>query len=283
MESQKFTMLHEIDVLRSTPCIIKVKVLKVWSVKDNNKPNEDFLIDMVFMDESGNQMQSTVFKQDIFRFKRYLNENATLFNPSLGYNASNYKVIDCPNKLVINSSTHVNPCSQFDGPTFGFKFYSFKSVIDKEITLKATIDNNSNLRDVKRNARLTMEVSGISGDSVYVTLWGDYVSQFSKYVVDHFDESHMIILMQFGRVKYHKEKPYVSNSYGSDVTRVFINDSISEIENYKTRLFEFLDFNVDGVFRRPIPVKLMSTLDEEFLMATSVFNICEIYTILQVN
>ncbi|XP_076882710.1 replication protein A 70 kDa DNA-binding subunit A-like [Bidens hawaiensis] len=289
MESQKFTMLHEIDVLRSTPSTIKVKVLKVWSVKDNIKPNEDFLIEMVFMDES-----STVFKQDIFRFKRYLNENATLtiVNPSLGSNASNYKVIDCPNKLVLNSSTHVNPCSQFDGPTFGFKFYSFKSVIDKEIPLKATIDiighvvhvfkdNNSNLRDAKRNARLTMEVSDISGDSVYVTLWGDYVSQFSKYVVDHFDESHMIILMQFGRVKYHKEKPYVSNSYGSDVTRVFLNDSISEIEDYKTCLFEFLEFNVDGVVRRPILVKLMSTLDEEFLMATSFFNICKICTILQ--
>ncbi|XP_076919020.1 uncharacterized protein LOC143579663 [Bidens hawaiensis] len=251
MESQKFTMLHEIDVLRSTPCTIKVKVLKVWSVKDNIKPNEDFLIEMVLMDESGNRMQSTV--------------------------------IDCSNKLVLNSSTHINPCSQFDGHTFGFKFYSFKSVIDKEIPLKATIDiighvvhvfkdNNYNLRGVKRNARLTMEVSDIS---VYVTFWGDYVSQFSKYVVDHFDESHMIILMQFGR------RNRMFNSYGSDVTRVFLNDSISEIEDYKTRLFEFLEFSVDGVVRRPIPVKLMSTLDEEFLMATSFFNICEICTILQ--
>ncbi|XP_076888661.1 replication protein A 70 kDa DNA-binding subunit A-like [Bidens hawaiensis] len=174
---------------------------------------------------------------------------------------------------------------KFDGLTFGFKFYSFKSVIDKEIPLKATIDtighvvhvfkdNNSNMRDVKKSARLTMEVSDISGDSVYVTLWGDYVSQFSKYVVEHFDESHMIILMQF-------EKPYVSNSYGSDVTRVFMNVSISEIEDYRTRLFEFLELNVDGPVRRPIPVTLMSTLDEEFLMVTSFFNICEIFTILQ--
>ncbi|XP_076938471.1 replication protein A 70 kDa DNA-binding subunit A-like [Bidens hawaiensis] len=258
-------MLHEIDVLRSTPSTIK-----------------------------GTRMQSTVFKQDIFRFKRYLNVNATLtiVNPSLGSNASNYKVIDCPNKLVLNSSTHVNPCNQFDGPTFGFKFYSFKSVIHKEIPLKATTDiighvvhvfkdNNSYMRDVKKSARLTMEVSDISGDSVYVTLWGDYVSQFSKYVVEHFDKSHMIILMQFGRVKYHKEKPYVSNSYGSDVTHVFMNDSISEIEDYRTRLFEFLELNVDGPIRRPIHVKLMSTLDEEFLMVTSFFNICEICTLLQ--
>ncbi|XP_076898829.1 uncharacterized protein LOC143552507 [Bidens hawaiensis] len=227
MEVQKFTKLDEIDVLRSTPSIIKVKVLKVWSLKDNNNANEDFRIEMVFMDESGNLMQSTVFRQDIFRFKRYLNENATLtiVNPSLGSNSSNYKVIDCPNKLVLNSSTHVNPCDKFDGPTFGFKLYSFKSVIDKEIPLKATIDiighvvhvfkdNNSNLRDVKK--------------------------------------------MQ--------EKPYVSNSYGSDVTRVFINDSIFEIDDYKSR---------------PIPVKLMSTLDEEFLKATSFYNISEICTILQ--
>ncbi|XP_076934817.1 uncharacterized protein LOC143601245 [Bidens hawaiensis] len=127
-------MLHEIDVLRSTPSTIKIKVLKVWSVNDNNNVDEDFLIIMVLMDESGNRMQSTVLKQDIFCLKRYLNENDTLtvVNPSLGSNGSNYKVIDCPNKLVLNSSTHVNPCNQFEGLMLGFKFYSFKSVIDKE-------------------------------------------------------------------------------------------------------------------------------------------------------
>ncbi|XP_076950181.1 uncharacterized protein LOC143623080 [Bidens hawaiensis] len=126
-----------------------------------------------------------------------------------------------------------------------------------------------------------MEVSNLSGDCVYITIWVEYASQLFKYVVGNFDESHMIILMQFGRIKYHKEKPYVFNSYDSDVTRVFMNDDIFEIEYYKTPLFEFLDFNVDGDVRRPIPVKLMSTLDEEFLKATSFYNIWEICTILQ--
>ncbi|XP_076935212.1 uncharacterized protein LOC143601784 [Bidens hawaiensis] len=70
----------------------------------------------------------------------------------------------------------------------------------------------------------------------------------------------------------------VSNSFGSDVSRVFINDYLFEIDQYKNRLFGLLNGN-DVNIRRPIPVRSLSSLDDEFLK-TSFYNISEICTTL---
>lgn len=50
MEVQTFTMLNEFDVLKT--CTVKVRVLKVWSVKTKRDAGKDFLIEMVLMDAS---------------------------------------------------------------------------------------------------------------------------------------------------------------------------------------------------------------------------------------
>ncbi|XP_076952444.1 replication protein A 70 kDa DNA-binding subunit D-like [Bidens hawaiensis] len=275
IEAQNFTMLNQIDVLKTSTSTLKVRVLRLWSIKDNKNVNEDFLIEMVLMDEEENRIQATVYKQDIYRFKRFLKESSTLtiVNPSVGLNGSNYRIIDCPNKLVFGPNTHVNPCNEFEGCLFGFKMTSFESVIKKEISLKSTIDIighvvhvfKTNVSNVKDKNKRTMELCDLSGNCVYLTLWDHYASELSKYVVDHFDQPHAVIVLQFGRVKYYtgsddKEKVYVSNSF----------DLI---------LFDLLIAN-DVAIRKPIPVKMLSSVDDEFLKATDLFNICDICTII---
>ncbi|XP_076950883.1 uncharacterized protein LOC143624007 [Bidens hawaiensis] len=85
-------MLNEIDVLKTSPSTVKVRVLRVWSINDNKHADDDFLIEMVLMDKYKNQLQATIFK-DIFRFKRFSAENANLIimNHGVGLNGSNYK------------------------------------------------------------------------------------------------------------------------------------------------------------------------------------------------
>ncbi|XP_076945125.1 replication protein A 70 kDa DNA-binding subunit B-like [Bidens hawaiensis] len=275
MEAQTFTMLNEIDVLKTSTSTLKVRVLRLWSIKDNKNVNEDFLIEMILMDEEENRIQATVYKQDIFRFKRFLKESSTLtiVNPSVGLNGSNYRVIDSPNKLVFGPNTHVNPCQEFEGRMFGFKMISFESVIKKQISLNSTIDIighvvhvfKRNVSNVKDKIKRTMEICDLSGNCVYLTLWDHYASELSKYVVDHFDEPHAVIVLQFGRVKYYpgsdgKEKVYVSN---------FLDLILAEM----------LNGNDVGI-RKPIPVKMLYYVDDEFLKATDLFNICDICTII---
>ncbi|XP_076918439.1 uncharacterized protein LOC143578854 [Bidens hawaiensis] len=91
MEAQKFTMLNEIDVLKTSPSTLKVRVLKLWSIKDNKNVNEDFLKEMVLMDEDENRIQATIYKQGIFRFRRFLKESSTLTIVNPSSNASNVK------------------------------------------------------------------------------------------------------------------------------------------------------------------------------------------------
>ncbi|XP_076898785.1 uncharacterized protein LOC143552453 [Bidens hawaiensis] len=124
------------------------------------------------MDEEENRIQAIVYKQDIFRFKRFLKESSTLtiVNPSVGLNGSNYRVIDCPNKLVFGPNTHVNPCQDFEGRMFGFKMTSFESVIKKEISLKSAIDIighvvhvfETNVSNVKDKNKRTMELCDLN-------------------------------------------------------------------------------------------------------------------------
>ncbi|XP_076895081.1 uncharacterized protein LOC143547571 [Bidens hawaiensis] len=147
---------------------------------------------MVLMDENENRIQATVYKQNIFRFKRFLKESSTLtiVNPSVGLNGSNYRVIDCSNKLVLGPNTHVNPCEEFDSRLFGFKMISFASLINKEVFLKSTVDIighvvhvfKSNASNVKDKNKRTMEICDLSGNCVYLTLWDHYASELSKYL-----------------------------------------------------------------------------------------------------
>ncbi|XP_076920597.1 uncharacterized protein LOC143581785 [Bidens hawaiensis] len=141
----------------------------------------------------------------------------------------------------------------------------------------------SNASNVKDKNKRTMEISDLRGNCVYLTLWDHYASELSKYVIKHFDEGQTIIVLQFGRVKYYtssdgKEKVYVSNSFGSNVSRFFINDFLFEIEEYKNSLVDLLNGN-DVSVRKPIPVKILSFVDDEFLRATDFFNIGDICTI----
>ncbi|XP_076954995.1 uncharacterized protein LOC143629668 [Bidens hawaiensis] len=187
METQKFTMLNEIDVLKTSPSTLKVRVIRLWSIKDNKNVNEDFLIEMVLVDE---------------------------------------------NVHIISHVVHV-----------------FKS-------------NASNIKD--KNKR-TMEICDLSGNCVYLTLWDHYASELPKYVVEHFDEGHAIIVLQFGMVKYYtgsdvKEKVYVSNSFGSNFVGFANGNDVSVC--------------------KPIPVKMLSSVDDEFLRAADFFNIGYICTII---
>ncbi|XP_076929357.1 replication protein A 70 kDa DNA-binding subunit B-like [Bidens hawaiensis] len=238
MEAQNLTMLNQIDVLKTSTSTLKVKVLRLWSIKDNKNVNEDFLIEMVLMDEEENRIQATIYKQDIYQFKRFLKESSTL--------------------TIVNPSVDI----------IGHVVHIFKT----------------NVSNVKYKNKRTMELCDLSGNCLYLTLWDHYASELSKYVVDHFDEPHAVIVLQFGRVKYYtgsdgKEKFYVSNSFGSNVSRLFINNYLFEIEEYKSSLAEMLIDN-DVSIRKPIPVKMLSSVDDEFLKATDLFNICDICTII---
>ncbi|XP_076940471.1 uncharacterized protein LOC143609662 [Bidens hawaiensis] len=213
MKTQKFTILNEIDVLKTSPSTLKVKVLRLWSIKDNKNVNEDFLIEMVLMDEdvsiyeSENRIQASVYKQDIFRFKRFLKESSTL--------------------TIVNPSVDI----------IGYVVHVFKS-------------NASNVKD--KNKR-TMKICDLSGNCVYLTLWDHYASELSKYVIEHFDESQAIIVLQFG----------------ISITPVLMVKKECMCRILLDLILLGLLNGNDVSVRKSIPVKMLSSVDEDLRVSLS--------------
>ncbi|KAM0050973.1 putative nucleic acid-binding protein [Helianthus debilis subsp. tardiflorus] len=89
---------------------------------------------------------------------------------------------------------------------------------------------NMGKNQLKERCSLKIKSLGIK---IYVTLWDSYVHQFSDYISQNPGVTRVVLIIQFGKLSWFKDKPYVSNSY--TVTKVFINHDFSEIQEFKTR------------------------------------------------
>ncbi|KAK9060051.1 hypothetical protein SSX86_020755 [Deinandra increscens subsp. villosa] len=111
----------------------------------------------------------------------------------------------------------------------------------------------------------------IMGNNVYLTLWNTYANQMRLYVYGHLDEPFFIVIVQFGRVKFYKGNPYVSNSFGDVVSKIFINSDIHDITEYKKRLNEN-----PSATHRPFGLSMFISPEDDFLIYTDFCNIAEI-------
>ncbi|KAK9053969.1 hypothetical protein SSX86_025044 [Deinandra increscens subsp. villosa] len=263
------TMLNELDISKRDQ-FIKVRILRKWGQPDRKKPDENFSIEMIIMDEQGNRMQANVLKRWFSRFEQYLEENACLLikNPNLGLNNAKYKYSDNVNKVCLGSETYVKKCHDFHGPKHGFFFNSFQSIKAEEVSEFTTIDVIGHIVRFftadKTDNKLTMEIEDLEGNNVYLTLWNTYANQMRLYVSGHLDEKFFIVIVQLGRVKFYKGNPYVSNSFGDVVSKVFINSDIDDINEYKKRLNE----KNPSATHRPFGLSMFISPEDDFLIYT---------------
>ncbi|XP_076954785.1 uncharacterized protein LOC143629377 [Bidens hawaiensis] len=292
MEPTNITMLNQLDVLNSE-CILKVRILRLWRLKDNSKPAQDWSIEMIIQDEIGNRMQAYVRKPCIPKHDVWLAENKSLIvrKASLGANMSTYKYIDCPHKLCFTAETHLSNSYEFEGHLYGLKFVTFDDIKAKNFPQNGTIDvighvtkffNNKNsfLREAQHQNRRTMEFSDLRGNTIYLTLWDDYLKQLTKYVSENPNEEYLIIVLQFARVKYYGENVYVNNSYDNVVSRLLINDYLYEVVEYKRSLLE-VSGEVNVEVKKPVGLSMLLTVKDEFLRKAPFYSISDLCTIIE--
>ncbi|XP_076934860.1 replication protein A 70 kDa DNA-binding subunit A-like, partial [Bidens hawaiensis] len=261
MEAKNFTMFNSLDV-SNNDCLLKVRILRLWRLKDNNKPGEDWSIEMILQDETGHRMQAYVRKPCIPKHDVWLAENRSL--------------------IVRKASL---------GHIYGLSFATFDDIKAKNETQNGTIDvighvskffdnKNSFFREAQHQNRRTMEFADLSGKTIYLTLWDDYLKQLIKYVSDNPNEEYLIIVLQFARVKYYGENVYVQNSYGNQVSRLMINDYLYEVIDYKKRLLE-ISSKVNVEVPKPVGSSKLLTVKDEFLKKYPFYSISDLCTILE--
>ncbi|KAD7477141.1 hypothetical protein E3N88_00277 [Mikania micrantha] len=254
--------------------IIKVRILRKWRQPDRKYPNEDYSIEMILIDEEGNKIQAHVLKKWFFRFENYLNENDCLLikRPSLGINLSKYKFVDNPNKVNFNYQTYVSKCNDFKGQEH--------DVIGHIV--KFFNKDGQSLNEEKNKTRITMQLHDLQGSDVFLTLWDHYANQLFNYMSKHKMDEHILIILQFARVKFFNGNPYVSNSFGSEVSKLFINDEFDDIKKYKKSLMKKAVDDPSSI-QLPFGLSMFCSLQDEFLTNTSFPNIGEICEIIEVG
>ncbi|KAL8245880.1 hypothetical protein R6Q59_007096 [Mikania micrantha] len=116
---------------------------------------------------------------------------------------------------------------------------------------------------------------------IYVTLWDKYEKQFSDYLSKHHDVTTIVIVLQFGRLKWFGAKPCVSNAF-NNVTRLFINDDINEINSFKQSLLERPEKETSSSSRRTTS-SLIYSLRDEFLVNNDFCKVAELLEIMEVK
>ncbi|XP_076895912.1 uncharacterized protein LOC143548703 [Bidens hawaiensis] len=225
----------------------------------------------------GNRMQAYVRKPCIPKHDAWLAENKSLIiqKASLGANMSTYKYIDCRHKLCFTAETHLSNSYEFKGHLYGLKFVTFDDIKAKNFAQNRTIDvighvtkffNNKNsfLREAQHQNRRTMEFCDLRGNTIYLTLWDDYLKKLTKYVSENPNEEYLIIVLQFARVKYYGENVYFNNSYGNAVSRLL------EVSG-----------QVNVEVNKPVGSSMLLTVKDEFLRKAPFYSISDLCTIIE--
>ncbi|KAD3337479.1 hypothetical protein E3N88_32999 [Mikania micrantha] len=139
--------------------------------------------------------------------------------------------------------------------------------------------NESDCRLIKRPS---LGINLSKGCAVFLTLWDHYATQMFKYMSKRKMDEHVVVILQFTRVKFFNGNPYVSNSFGSEVSRLFINDEVDDIIKYKKRLMKKTVDDPSSI-QLPFGLSMFCSLQDDFLTNTAFTNIGEICEIFEVK
>ncbi|KAF5798177.1 putative nucleic acid-binding protein [Helianthus annuus] len=246
MALNKVTLISDLDVLLES-YKLKVKIIRLWKQTVRGNPKETYAIEMVLMDEQGNKIQAKVWKQCVSKFENLHEENGDFYieKPQLASNDSPYKYANNRYKLTFNWVTKVTKCTDFNGPDTNLAFATLPSILADEPKKDCTIDvigevlqcfeMEYHMINGIRTKKQNVEVRDLDNLKIYVTLWGVFVDQMQAYLKDNAEKRPCVIILQFGKLKWHRGRAYVSNSYYS-VSRLLINDQTKEIIEYKKKL-----------------------------------------------
>ncbi|KAL4580717.1 hypothetical protein LXL04_016919 [Taraxacum kok-saghyz] len=195
------------------------------------------------------------------------------------------KYADGGNKLFFIYNTTVAKCKSFDGPMNSFKFVNFQTILDNGVETDLTIDLIGDVVQVyelethagpnKNTLKQTLVMEDLRGLKVFVTLWGDYASQVVDYISKHANISCLIMIIQFGRLKFFGGRAYVKNTIAA--TKLFINKDIEEVREFK-ELLSIKGYDTASS-TRTIGSSILYSLRDEFIVKHPLYRISQIHEI----
>nr|KAJ0213093.1 hypothetical protein LSAT_V11C400206130 [Lactuca sativa] len=126
MAAENVTLISDIDVLKDN-FTMKLRVIRLWTLKCYWNTDELFSIEIIFMDEQGNKIQGYVPKNYIYMYTKVLKEGDAFFikSPNLAkMDKGKFQLTDQIQKLTLNRR-----CVDFSGSVNGFAFVDYQTII----------------------------------------------------------------------------------------------------------------------------------------------------------
>ncbi|CAI9264593.1 unnamed protein product [Lactuca saligna] len=221
---------------------IKVRVLKIWNFVRNNKVCS---IEMIIMDEEGTQYQARVFNQNFSRFRHLLKEDESyiVIKPNMAAVTNGFSYTGHKQTLTLDWKSILKKCDDFSGPVNGFMFVDFNSIIEQTCPKDTFFDvighivsfrplETSNPVPSKHYIKVTL--SNLDSVHLKVTIFGSQAYQISEYLKNNPTVNFVVIVMQFLKLNIWNGLGEAKSHF--EVTKLFINSDIYEINEFKNKL-----------------------------------------------
>nr|KAJ0204427.1 hypothetical protein LSAT_V11C500276410 [Lactuca sativa] len=245
MAQPDVTLILDLDVLKDDSTI-KVRVINLWNLFSFYNKDELISIELILIDEQDTKIQTNVLRKNIYRFKNILKDGLTFYIkcPSFASQRMNgFTLTRQDHKLTFLHNTVVTESHDFSGPTFGFEFVDYQSVISLAHPQNMAIDviglvvaigeMGRDSEDMKKH-RLNIQIQDANGLQLNVNLWGDFAYKLQDFLHNNPHNLRMIVILQFAKLSIWRDRPTV-NTYFS-VSKLFINTDIDEINAFKKSL-----------------------------------------------
>ncbi|CAI9288259.1 unnamed protein product [Lactuca saligna] len=211
MAHPNVTLIADLDVLKDDSTI-KVKVINLWNLFSFYNNDELFSIELILIDEQGTKIQANVTRKNIYRFKNILKDGLTFYIkcPSFAsQRMGGFTLTRQDHKLSFVHETVVTECHDFSGPTFGFEFVDYQSIISlvhpeniaiDVIGLVVAFGEMVRDNDDKKKHRLNIQIQDANGLQLSVNLWGDFAYKMQHFLDNNPHNLRIIVILQFAKL-----------------------------------------------------------------------------------
>ncbi|CAI9297690.1 unnamed protein product [Lactuca saligna] len=233
--------LKDIEVI-ADDSHLKLRVLKIWNFIKNNQV---LAIEMIVMDEEGTKYQSRVFNQNFSKFRDLLKEGESyiILKPNMAAVKNGFSVTGHKQTLTLDWKSIVKKCDDFSDPVNGFVFADFNCIIEQKCPRDSFFDVIGQIVSFRpletRNPNpsrhyIKMTISKLQSVHLNVTIFGSQAHQMSQYLKSNTTVTCVVIVMQFVKLNVWDGIGQAQSHF--DVTKMFINSDIVEINEFKKEL-----------------------------------------------
>ncbi|AES65761.1 replication protein A 70 kDa DNA-binding subunit B [Medicago truncatula] len=250
---------------------IRVRVVRLWFVRDMKKDQLPYSLEMVLMDNKGDRINASVRRTLIYKYEKELREDRvfSIGNFSVASNVGSYRTARHPYKINFQYGTKIKQCDDKFVPAdiyvIGDSREIFQSEYDTDYLidvmgmLKAVGVEKSYTRNGSQSKMIPIELD-YDGFRFKVTLFGPYVDELNAFLASGETEN-VVVAVLLTKIKIFQGQATIQNTINA--TKVLFNPTFTAALLLKKRMVENDDSPSPGISKITEASKV--SVEEDFL------------------